>query len=177
MKKEMQLGEADQAYIKIKNEQHEKDGWEIIDIKFNMLPDKGRGGALMGYATLIDKDDFIDFDNAIREGEKKGYNIAWSNQSFEYWIYLHFSYNDSALHRDDWVSKLNQLFKQRKLGNGYYEKNDARLFTILNEFDGPKIAIKNAKNRMAKFDSDNPSEFDPGTTVYELVEKLFSYLE
>lgn len=131
----------------------------------------------MGYATLIDKDDFIDFDNAIREGEKKGYNIAWSNQSFEYWIYLHFSYNDSALHRDDWVSKLNQLFKQRKLGNGYYEKNDARLFTILNEFDGPKIAIKNAKNRMAKFDSDNPSEFDPGTTVYELVEKLFSYLE
>ena len=26
MKKEMQLGEADQAYIKIKNELHEKDG-------------------------------------------------------------------------------------------------------------------------------------------------------
>lgn len=39
-------------------------------------------------------------------------------------------------------------------------------------------AIKNAKKRMEKFDReyDKPSEFDPGTTVYKLVEDLMKYL-
>ena len=50
---------------------------------------------------VFDKDDFDDFDQAIELGTKKGYNIAWSNQSFEYWLYLHFRYSDSALHRND----------------------------------------------------------------------------
>ncbi len=48
------------------------------------------------------KDDFEDFDHAIAVGQKKGYKIAWSNQSFEYWLYLHFYYSDSALHREEW---------------------------------------------------------------------------
>lgn len=39
---------------------------------------------------VFDKDDFQDFDQAIKDGEAKGYRIAWSNQSFEYWLYLHF---------------------------------------------------------------------------------------
>ena len=41
---------------------------------------------------VFDKDDFEDFDNAIKVGESKGYKIAWSNQSFEYWLYMHFHY-------------------------------------------------------------------------------------
>ncbi len=48
------------------------------------------------------KDDFEDFDHAIAVGQKKEYKIAWSNQSFEYWLYLHFYYSDSALHREEW---------------------------------------------------------------------------
>lgn len=39
---------------------------------------------------VFDKDDFDDFDEAIRESDRKGYQVAWSNQSFEYWLYLHF---------------------------------------------------------------------------------------
>ena len=38
--------------------------------------------------VVFDKDDFEDFDKAIKEGLNKGYNIAWSNQSFEYWLNL-----------------------------------------------------------------------------------------
>ena len=49
--------------------------------------------------VVFDKDDFLNFDLAIAEGEEKGYSIAWSNQSFEYWLYLHFHYSDSDLHR------------------------------------------------------------------------------
>ena len=52
--------------------------------------------------VVFDKDDFEDFDKAVKCGYSKGYNIAWSNQAFEYWLYLHFYYSDSALHRDEW---------------------------------------------------------------------------
>ena len=127
--------------------------------------------------VVFDKDDFIDFDEAIIKGEKQGYNIAWSNQSFEYWIYLHFSYSDSALHRSDWEKKLDDLFRENKLGSKKYEKNYKELFEILNSFGVPKIAINNAKKRMVNYNESNkPSKYDPGTTVYKLVETLMEYI-
>lgn len=41
------------------------------------------------------------------------------------------------------------------------------------------MAINNAKRRMAEFRKgiDKPSEYNPGTTVYMLVEDLKQYLE
>lgn len=46
-------------------------------------------------------------------------------------------------------------------------------------FGGVRTAIKNAKRRMADFDSkmDKPSKYAPGTTVHILVEELRGYLE
>ena len=41
----------------------------------------------------------------------------------EYWLYLHFSYSDSALYRSEWNEKLDGFFKKYNLGNGRYEKN------------------------------------------------------
>ncbi|SFR64376.1 RloB family protein [Anaeromicropila populeti] len=45
--------------------------------------------------------------------------------------------------------------------------------------DGVNTAIKNAKRRMADFreEYDKPSDYDPGTMVYKLVEELKRYLE
>ena len=49
----------------------------------------------------------------------------------------------------------------------------------VNQYDGVNIAIKNAKRRMDGFreGKDVPSEYDPGTTVYKVVEELMGYLE
>ena len=129
--------------------------------------------------VVFDKDDFEDFDQAIREGLNKGYHVAWSNQAFEYWLYLHFDYNDSALHRDMWNDKLDKIFRKYGLGNGFYQKNYEDIYNMVNFNDGVNTAIKNAKRRMADFNSDQakPSEFDPGTMVYKLVEELKSYLD
>lgn len=129
--------------------------------------------------VVFDKDDFEDFDSAIQDGIRKGYSVAWSNQSFEYWLYLHFEYSDSALYRGAWNDKLNEIFKKYSLGNGKYQKNYKEIYELVNTFDGVKNAIKNAKRRMADFKKENclPSEYDPGTTVHELVEKLIKYLE
>lgn len=129
--------------------------------------------------VVFDKDDFEDFDQAIKDGENKGYHIAWSNQSFEYWIYLHFNYSDSALHRHQWNGKLDELFRQYNLGDGKYRKNYEDIYNMLNHHGGVETAIKNAKRQMAEFDKnvDKPSEYDPGTMVYQLVEDLKRYLE
>lgn len=127
---------------------------------------------------VFDKDDFEDFDQAIHDGLKRGYHVAWSNQAFEYWLYLHFYYSDSALHRDEWNEKLNSIFKEYGLGNGTYQKNYEDIYNLVNCNDGVNTAIKNAKRRMTSFHGkQKPSEFDPGTMVYKLVEELKSYLD
>lgn len=72
--------------------------------------------------VVFDKDDFRDFDQAIKEGQERGYKVAWSNQCFEYWLYLHFNYSDSALRRDVWHRKLDEIFGEYELGNGIYKK-------------------------------------------------------
>ena len=115
----------------------------------------------------------------IEAGVDKGYKIAWSNQSFEYWLYLHFEYSDSALHRDDWNKKLDEIFEQYQLGDGTYKKNYEDIYNLLNSFDGVNTAIKNAKRRMESFRNgvDKPSKYDPGTMVYKLVQDLKVYLD
>ena len=129
--------------------------------------------------VLFDKDDFNDFDEAIKEGERRGYHVGWSNQSFEYWLFLHFNYSEAALHRDDWEKKLNAIFKEYQLGDGYYRKNDENLYALVDTYNGVNTAIKNAKRRMVDFvpGKIKPSAYDPGSTVYQLVEELKGYLE
>lgn len=129
--------------------------------------------------VVFDKDDFQDFDEAIVEGTKKGYQVAWSNQSFEYWAYLHFFYSDSALHRDEWCKKLDVIFSERKLGGGKYQKNAHDLYEQLASSEGLVFAIKHAKRRMSIFKGDQmrPSQFDPGTTMHLLMEDLNKFLE
>lgn len=129
--------------------------------------------------VVFDKDDFEDFDQAIKDGLNRGYHIAWSNQAFEYWLYLHFNYSDSALSRHQWNAKLDELFQQYNLGDGTYQKNYDDIYNMVNTCDGVNTAIKNAKRRMEEFEKGGykPSEYDPGTMVYRLVEELKKYLE
>ena len=43
--------------------------------------------------VVFDKDDFPakDFNQAIKYAEKNGFQVAYSNQAFEYWFLLHFN--------------------------------------------------------------------------------------
>lgn len=129
--------------------------------------------------VIFDKDDFEDFDSAIDRALKNGYHVGWSNECFEYWLYLHFFYSDSSLHRDNWFDKVDDIFKKYGLGDGKYKKNEARIFDLLNNAGSVKSAIGYAKNRMKEFNQSGrkPSEFNPGTTVHILVEELLKYLE
>ena len=101
---------------------------------------------------VFDKDDFDDFDQAIQEDINRGYNVAWSNQSFEYWLYLHFYYSDTALHRHQWNAKLEEIFKKNNLGNGTYQKNYDDIYSLADIYGGVNAAIKHSKRRMAEFE-------------------------
>lgn len=122
---------------------------------------------------VFDKDDFDDFDQAVKTGESKGYKMAWSNESFEYWLYLHFEYSDAALHRDMWCEKLDGLFRKYQLGDKKYCKNYEDIYSIMDSFGGVDTAIHNAKRRMAGYNErqGKPSEWNPGTMVFALVDE------
>lgn len=128
---------------------------------------------------VFDKDDFKDFDEAINMAKSKGYKVAWTNPSFEYWLFLHFYYSDSALSREQWNNKLDEIFAERGLGDGKYKKNYKNVYSLVDIDNGVDVAIGNAKRRMSDFreDEDSPSEFCPGTKVHELVEELKEYLD
>lgn len=125
--------------------------------------------------AVFDKDDFPldNFDNAIHKAEDLGIKVAWSNECFELWYLLHFSYSQAALHRDDITEKLDKEFK--KLGYKKYDKTSPENYSILK----PKIntALKNAKKLDEEADcSKPPSKRNPNTMVYKLVSELNNIL-
>ena len=51
--------------------------------------------------VVFDKDDFPenDFNSAILSARQNGFEVAYSNQAFEFWFLLHFNLYQGALHR------------------------------------------------------------------------------
>ena len=128
--------------------------------------------------VVFDKDDFQDFDEAVSLAEARGFRAAWSNQSFEYWIYLHFHYTDSALHRDDWVKKLSDLLKKTNVCEKGYQKNDPDVFRFATTIGSLKVAVGNAiRIEKGYKGEERPSQCDPCTKVHHLILELKPYLD
>ncbi|MEL7655187.1 MAG: RloB family protein [Bacillota bacterium] len=126
--------------------------------------------------VVFDKDDFNDFDEAIKLANSYGFKVAWSNQCFEYWVYLHFHYSDSALHRDDWFEKLDMLFKNLGIVDGY-KKNNEDIFNIATTRGSLKYAIANAiRMELSHNKYKKPSQCDPCTNVHNLILELQPYI-
>ena len=132
---------------------------------------------------VYDKDSFpaSDFNGVVQRAENLNkenaelqYHAAWSNECIEFWFLLHFAYYTSNNHRTEYVSFLNDRFKE--LGLGKYQKNMTNIFDILAEKGNPKLAIRYAKRIIKDGKGKTPTELAPGTKVYELVEELAKYL-
>lgn len=112
-----------------------------------------------------------DFDNAIKLAKKHHLKVAYSNDSFELWLVLHFKYLKSKWTRKEYY---NCLTKELNIKN-YEENGKTKAFCntlyvrlLKNQFD----AIKNAKKLATENIEILPSLQCPLTTVYELVEQL-----
>jgi hypothetical protein len=118
---------------------------------------------------VFDRDEFPgqDFDAAIALAHKYQMGVAYSNEAFELWYLLHFSYHDTAVSRQDYMAKLNSL-----LGHPYAKNSE----TMYNELE-PRLpeAIRNAQRLLAQYDPPHPANDNPSTTVHLLVEQLKRY--
>lgn len=122
---------------------------------------------------VFDKDSFPDFDEAISLASRKDFKAAWSNESFELWFLLHFNYYDAQLGRQDYNTKLDQIFQTRGISNDGYKKNLKNIYEILSLYGSEKSAFKNA-DKLEKFHIDEkiPSNKNPMTRVHYLVNRL-----
>lgn len=65
----------------------------------------------------------IEFNTSIDTAEKKGLNIAWSNDAFELWILLHFQDVQTIdTERQLYYDKLTEIFRQILDPNKYLQK-------------------------------------------------------
>jgi len=104
--------------------------------------------------------------------------IAWSNESFELWLCLHFEYITSALPRQQYNDKLTALFRRHgiySIKQNYDEngKNDPGLFKkIINCGGTLEQAIRNAERLTSNKTLYNPAKANPATMVFEAVKVL-----
>lgn len=128
--------------------------------------------------VVFDKDNNTDFDEAIELAKKEGFNVTWSNESFELWLLLHFQDLKAAIHRNDYIKKLNSHFKSKNINGGTYDKNINDIFDLTKPY--VKTAIKRS-NELLDFHKENnncrPNKMNPGTTVHDLVEELVKYIK
>lgn len=125
------------------------------------------------YWVVFDKDDFSnhDFNEAIRLAESNGFQVAYSNQAFEYWFLLHFNMYRGYIHRNDYEQMLSQQMKVK------YSKKDnftTKIYGMLLPYQ-PE-AISRARKILAEFGSTPPSQAVSSTTVFKLVEELNRFI-
>ena len=132
---------------------------------------------------VYDKDSFPPerFNGVVERAESLNkqnpelqYHTAWSNECIEFWFLLHFAYYIANNHRSEYITFLNDKF--RELGLGKYQKNMKDIFNILMEKGNPKLALRYAKRIIKDGQGKMPADIAPGTKVYELVEELVKYL-
>lgn len=152
--------------------------------------DRCYGSMNIKYSNIIfvfDKDSFSDkqFNNAIRKAkdyEQKGINevvVAWSNESFELWLCLHFDLIESCLTRDQYNQKLTNIFRESNIlkSTQNYKKHGKSLDTIfadiINSGGDVTKAMRNSRKLYDKFGlNKTPSNSNPCTMVHKAVEVL-----
>lgn len=122
---------------------------------------------------MYDKDDFPldNFDNtqfgAEGKQSRQEYRVAWSNECIELWFVLHFQELEANVCRSQYHEILKRYLS--------YEKNLDNIYELL--CDRTEMAIKRARNLMAKYEPNTPpSQCAPATRVHELVDFLRMYL-
>jgi len=103
-----------------------------------------------------------------------GYNVAYSNDAFELWFYLHYQYTDNENHRTFYYEQLGKLWgvNYEKVGKKW--KFSTENYKHLQ--DDPRADQKEAINRAEKqFSAKQELQYhkqNPVTLVYELVKVL-----
>lgn len=123
--------------------------------------------------VVFDKDDFKDFNEAIKNADKLGFQSAWTNEAFELWYFLHFEYLDTGVGRADYISKIEEAFRKRMNDPNFrYKKGNPNIYEMLQQYGREDLAKKYAKKLRKLYSDKNYSAHKPCTMVDKLVEEL-----
>lgn len=117
--------------------------------------------------------EFADFDNAINKALSKKYKVAYSNDAFELWFYLHYHHTNQQNHR---------TFYYKELGKKWdinYPNDGKKYDFCLQIYDLLKDGIASQEEAIARaeklYQEQNDLDFhkqNPVTLVHKLVELL-----
>lgn len=127
--------------------------------------------------AVFDRDSFPDenFDNAINKGEnsKPKINCAWTNEAFELWYLLHFSYYNTGISREQYQEKLEREINKASGRTDFkYEKNSKKMFEILDKFGSQDSATRNAERLERTYLDRRFASHNPCTKVHHLIKEL-----
>ena len=114
------------------------------------------------------------FDNAIEKVNTLGYKVAYSNDSFELWFYLHFNKIEAQQLRTFYYEQLSQIFDINYEREGKRYTFCQKIYTILqnDKQASQERAIKNAEELYESQKHLIYHKQNPVTTVYKLVQTL-----
>ena len=121
--------------------------------------------------VVFDKDDNQDFNEAIAYAERKGFQCAWSNESFELWFCLHFIDLTSAVSRRQYVEILEREIR-KFIPDFVYSKGGDVMYDILKQYGSEDMAKLRAQKLRLQYQDMDYSSHNPCTTVDILVGKL-----
>ncbi len=135
---------------------------------------------------MFDKDSFLsnNFNNAIRVALANNLKVAYSNQSFEYWLILHFEdHQGGKINREDYNKKINKYIN--KMG-AVYDGEGSKIITeeffdILSSIDEHtqksriETAIKRAERNYKRWNHHSPALEESTTTVYKLINEIMKF--
>jgi len=134
---------------------------------------------------VFDKDDFDEkqFNDAITLAEKThNFHVAYSNQSFEYWLVLHFNdHQGGAINRKDYDKMLNFYLKKIDLhydgtGDKKISEDFFEVLQLKENANSKKTRLQKATERAAKIysrlDHKNPAREESSTKVFLLVKEI-----
>ena len=138
----------------------------------------------------------VNFNESIETAKRRGINLAWSNDSFELWILLHFEdINLKDKEREKYYSRLTEIFKTLtnpsedllkilKHGSFSYKRdlkseNNFRNIVRNEIVRKTKVALDRAKHLEKYFQNIDMQnhEKSPYTLVHHLVEELIKHGE
>ena len=123
--------------------------------------------------VVFDKDDFDDFNDAIKKASKLGFKSAWTNEAFELWYYLHFEYLDTGISREAYIDKLQDAFRKKMGDKGFkYRKGNPDIYSLLQQYGSEDLAKRFAKRLRGLYTGTNYAAHKPCTMVDKLVEEL-----
>jgi len=125
--------------------------------------------------VVFDRDEALDFDEAVRSSYLHGIKCAFSNRQIEYWFLLHFVYTTADMNREKLESELNRYLKFK------YDKDETTLNKVYSKiFKNLSLAEIRAKEGFIKqkaVHKSKPSDWCSCTTVYQLTETMKKWNE